>query len=120
MERLGEAKGMQGTFALMYGNYIPEIAARLIKLIQKGDIQKFAEENRKTNALYRAVWKEICIMAHAKSATGELTTLGNGSCEKTVMKLVGRPCGPPFSPQVELTPEQLEEIRARLEKQDLL
>ncbi len=119
MQLLGEAKGMHGT-TMWIGNYIPETAARLIKLIQKGDIQQFAKEAREANALRNAVAREIAELAYGTSATGEFGTLGEGSSGKTIMKLVGRPCGPPFPPQIEPTPEQLEEIRARLEKRGLL
>lgn len=39
---------------------------------------------------------------------------------KPLIRLVGRPCGPAFPPQIEPTQEQLEEIRLRLKKQGIV
>jgi len=119
MQVLGEARGMHGT-TIWIGNYTPPTAVRLIKLIQKGDIKQYAKEANEAYALRNAVAREIAALAYGTSATGEFGTLGEGSLGKTMMKLVGKPCGPPFPPQVEPTEEQLKDIKARLKKQGLL
>jgi len=119
MSQTGMSMGMKGT-TIWIGNYVPETAATLIKHIQKGEIKKFANLSRIANRLRNTVAREISALVHGGSLTGEWGTLGEGSLSKTVMKLVGRPCGPAFPPQFEPNEEQLEEIRKKLRKQEIL
>ena len=103
---------MHGTHHLI-ANYDPGTVVRLIKLIQGDDIAQYTKEANDVMTLERAVSEEVGALA----AGGHI---GEGSLVKPLMKLVGRPCGPAFPPQIEPTREQLEEIKNRLKKQGIL
>ena len=107
-------------FMCFVGNYDPKTAVKLSNLFISGDYERYAEESKKASAFREIIRSEIVRIIQSTGAIGETGTLGEGTLGKTTMELAGRPCGPPFPPQFELTKKQKEEIRVKLEKEGLL
>jgi dihydrodipicolinate synthase/N-acetylneuraminate lyase len=107
-------------FMCFIGNYAPNKLARLSRLFLDGQYEQWAEEKGKALAHRFAIIKEILSLVHGTAGKGEVYTLAEGTLSKTTMELVGRPAGPPFPPQYELTVEQKADLKAKLEAEGLL
>lgn len=111
-----KVKQKNGMDAFMYfvGNYDPEAAVKVADLFLEDKLDEFAKEKAKSGALREEVMKAILEEVHG-SGTGEMTSMGEGTLGKATMDIVGRPMGPPFPPQHQLSEEAKNKIKAKHE-----
>lgn len=103
-------------------NWDPAGVARVSKLWQSQDFQAFAAENRRVAAPKAAVIRAAGEELHGSETLASwdslalrlVKSLGEGTVNKGIMELVGRPLGPPFKPQHKLTRPCLERARQLL------
>jgi len=103
-------------------NWDPEGVIRVSKLWQAGDYPAFAAENRRIAApkaaMIRAAGEELhgqATLANWDSLALRLVkSLGEGTVNKGIMELVGRPLGPPFKPQHRVSNQCLERAKELL------
>jgi dihydrodipicolinate synthase/N-acetylneuraminate lyase len=107
-------------FMCFIGNYAPKKTAELATLFLEGKFEQWAEKKKKALAHRGAIQTEILSMVHVSEGQGEVYTLAEGTLAKTACELVGRPAGPPFPPQFELSPQQRGELKEKLEGMGLL
>ena len=119
VDMVKDAHGIRA-FMCFIGNYAPVKTARLAGLFLDGRYEEWAQEKARALAHRSAIMREILSLVHGTVGKGEVCTLAEGTLSKTTMEIVGRPIGPPFPPQYELTPEQKADLKAKLEKDDLL
>ena len=107
-------------FMCFVGNYAPNKTTRLARLFLDGEYEEWAEEKSRALAHRAVIMREILSLIHGTVGKGEVCTLAEGTLSKTTMEIVGRPIGPPFPPQYELTPGQKSDLKAKLENEGLL
>jgi len=100
--------------AFMYfvGNYDPAAAASVGRLFLGGDYDQFAGDVMKGLGRRAAVNKAILEEVHG-AGSPESKTLGEGTLAKATMDVFGRPMGPAFPPQHNLS----EAAKARLREE---
>lgn len=107
-------------FMCFLGNYAPNRLSRISRMFLDGNYGDWAEEKSKAMAHRFAIIKEILSIVHGTAGKGEVYTLAEGTLSKTTMEMVGRPAGPPFPPQYELTAEEKANLKAKLERDGML
>ena len=103
-----------GMDAFMYfgGNFDPKLAADLGRRFLSGDYEGYAEGAAKGLACRGPLNKAILEEVHGPNTT-ERKTIGEGTLGKATMDLYGRPMGPAFPPQHNLS----EEAKARIKEE---
>ena len=112
IDKVGEPHGMKA-FMFFPGNYDPGLAAKVGKLFLAGEYDRFSEEKSKGLAPRNAVRKAILEEVHGPGSS-EDKTIGEGTLGKATMDVFGRPMGPAFPPQYNLSQEAKARIRQEL------
>ena len=110
-QTVGHPHGMSA-FMYFVGNHDPSAAAEVSKLFLAEDYGRFTEEIKKGLGRRAAVNEAILEEVHG-AGSSETKTLGEGTLAKATMDVFGRPMGPAFPPQYNLS----EAAKERLKKE---
>ncbi len=106
---LGRPHGMT-SFPFFMGNVDPPMAARAGKFFVEGDYARFKAEVSKGGGLRERVRKAIIEEVNGPGSPLWRTT-GEGTLAKAAIEIFGRPMGPAFPPQYNLSEEAKAQIK---------
>lgn len=101
MQTVKQAFGMD---ACMFfgGNFDPELSANLGKLFIQGEYERFVEGVKSAMGFRTLLNKAISEEVHGRGSKVK-KTIGEGTLAKATMDIFGRPMGPAFPPQYNLS-----------------